>query len=100
MILIPCPHCGPRNSDEFSYLGERSARPAPSASPAQWRQYLYLKENPAGWTTEQWYHASGCRKFLIAERHTVTNEIRSTRPTARFAATGLPGSDTNEGEDG
>lgn len=88
MILIPCPHCGPRNSDEFSYLGEQSSRPGPDASPSAWREYLYLKDNPAGWTTEQWYHAAGCRKFLIAERHTVTNEIRATRPRARFAHSG------------
>jgi heterotetrameric sarcosine oxidase delta subunit len=38
-----------------------------------------LKNNPVGWTTERWFHVSGCRKFFIAERHTVTNLIRATR---------------------
>jgi sarcosine oxidase, subunit delta len=79
MILIPCPYCGPRNASEFVYEGEVKARPkSDSMSPAEWRRYLYMKNNPLGWTTETWYHSSGCRKFLMAERHTMTNEIRST----------------------
>jgi heterotetrameric sarcosine oxidase delta subunit len=79
MILILCPHCGPRNSSEFSYLGERKSRPSVAGvSQQEWREYLYLKQNPAGWTTEQWFHGSGCRKYFFAERHTTTNEIRAT----------------------
>lgn len=88
MIRIPCPHCGPRNSDEFSYLGERTPRPGAEATPAEWRQYLYGKVNPAGWTSEQWYHSAGCGKFIVAERHTVTNEIRTTRAMPRDADPG------------
>ncbi len=84
MIRIPCPHCGPRNSDEFSYIGEEKRRPGPDTSPTEWRTYLYSKSNPAGWTTEQWFHAAGCGKFIVAERHTVTNEVRATRPKPRF----------------
>ena len=80
MILIPCPNCGPRNSSEFTYEGENKERPnAATVTKAQWRNYLYLKNNPLGWTTETWYHSSGCKKFLVAERHTMTNEIRSTK---------------------
>ncbi len=66
MILIPCPHCGPRNSSEFAYVGERRPRPDPNATtPAEWRAYLYEKRNPAG---------------LAVERHTVTNEVRRAEP--------------------
>ena len=80
MIRIPCPYCGPRNSSEFAYLGELTARPpAGAVEPSEWRRYLYEKKNPAGWTDEKWYHSSGCRKFFIVERHTVTNEVRATR---------------------
>lgn len=86
MIRVPCPHCGPRNSDEFSYIGEQKKRPVSNSSPVEWRKYLYAKANPAGWTTEQWYHSAGCGKFIVAERHTVTNEIRATRPSPRLAA--------------
>lgn len=86
MILLPCPHCGPRNASEFRYLGEEKPRPDPSATtPAEWRAYLYEKRNPAGWTTETWFHALGCRGFFTAERHTVTNEIRSTTPPGAHA---------------
>jgi heterotetrameric sarcosine oxidase delta subunit len=77
MILIPCPHCGERNSSEFTYIGEVKPRPRVLETTAsEWREYLYLKRNPAGFTTEQWRHNAGCGKFFIAERHTVTNEIR------------------------
>jgi heterotetrameric sarcosine oxidase delta subunit len=78
MLLIACPHCGPRNSAEFRYLGEKRARPEPvGATPEEWRAYLYRRSNPAGWTTENWCHATGCRAFLVLERHTGTNEVRS-----------------------
>jgi heterotetrameric sarcosine oxidase delta subunit len=86
MILIPCPHCGPRNSSEFAYVGERKARPDPNtATPVAWRAYLYDKRNPAGWTTESWYHRFGCRKYLVVERHTVTNEVRAAHPAGGWA---------------
>jgi len=84
VILIPCPHCGPRNSDEFVWAGERARRPDPAATtmtPAEWRAYLYERVNPAGWTTETWYHRFGCRRYLVVERHTVTNEIRRCAPS-------------------
>jgi heterotetrameric sarcosine oxidase delta subunit len=83
VILLPCPHCGPRNASEFRYLGEVIERPDPNASePGEWRAYLYLKRNPAGWTTETWLHQAGCRRFLTVERHTITNEVRSVRDAA------------------
>ncbi len=31
-----------------------------------------------GWQTEWWLHRDGCRAWFLAERHTTTNEIRST----------------------
>ena len=83
MIELPCPHCGLRHAGEFRFLGELVARPDPAtAAPAEWRAYLYLRDNPAGWVTETWLHRAGCRKFLTVERHTVTNEVRSVRPAA------------------
>jgi heterotetrameric sarcosine oxidase delta subunit len=83
VIQIPCPHCGPRNSSEFRHAGERRPRPDPSTvTPQEWRSYLYLRRNPADWTSETWYHAMGCRRFFALERHTVTNEVR-VLPAAR-----------------
>lgn len=80
MILLPCPWCGPRDAAEFGYLGEVNARPDPrTAEHEQWRAYLHVRANPAGWTTERWYHRMGCRRYLVMERHTVTNEVRRSR---------------------
>ena len=91
MILLPCPYCGPRNASEFRYVGELSARPDSNATGAEeWRTFLYTRENPAGWTTETWFHSAGCRQHFVVERHTVTNEVRTSR---------LPAAQLREGED-
>jgi sarcosine oxidase, subunit delta len=88
MILLPCPLCGPRNVSEFRYVGELSTRPDPNATSAEeWRTFLYVRDNPAGWTTETWFHRAGCRQHLVVERHTVTNEVRASRlPAAQLSA--------------
>jgi heterotetrameric sarcosine oxidase delta subunit len=89
VILIPCPYCGPRNSGEFVWTGERHPRPDPDdtvTTPAAWRAYLYERDNPAGWTSESWYHRFGCRRYLVVERHTVTGEIRRCEPARRGRA--------------
>ena len=53
------------------------ARPDPSTtSLVEWREYLYMRENPAGWVTETWYCRGGCRRYCTIERNTTTNEIR------------------------
>ena len=89
MILLPCPYCGPRNASEFRYVGEVSERPDPNETGiGEWRAFLYARNNPAGWTTETWYHSAGCRQHLIIERHTVTNEVRSSKV---FPYSPLPG---------
>ena len=81
MTLLPCPWCGPRNVAEFRHVGEQVERPDPAtAGPDAWRAYLYLRSNPAGWTTEHWFHRAGCRRYLTVERHTVTNRVRAARP--------------------
>ena len=77
MIVVTCPNCGPRNSSDLRNAGEVVPRPDPqTASLHEWRSYLYLRENPAGWVTETWYCRSGCRRYFTIERNTATNEIR------------------------
>ena len=79
-MLLPCPYCGPRNVSEFRYVGEVSGRPDPNKTGVEeWRAFLYARDNPAGWTTETWFHRAGCRQHLVAERHTITNEVRTSR---------------------
>lgn len=80
MLVIICPHCGPRNSDEFTYQGEMVPRPDPNvADPGEWRRYLHMKSNLSGWVEERWFHVSGCRRYLMVERDNASNEIRSVR---------------------
>jgi heterotetrameric sarcosine oxidase delta subunit len=84
MMLIPCVHCGPRNVTEFRNGGEAGSRPDPNrATPVEWHAYLYEKSNPEGWIEERWFHAAGCRRYFVVERHTLTNEIRAARLPAR-----------------
>jgi heterotetrameric sarcosine oxidase delta subunit len=88
MMTIDCIHCGTRNASEFRYLGETGHRPDPNAAtPEEWRDYLYFHRNPSGWTTERWLHRAGCRRFLIVERNTATNEIRAVWAPGAAAAT-------------
>ena len=89
MILVPCPYCGPRNASEFRYVGELSTRPDPNVTGVEeWRAFLYTRANPAGWTTETWFHSAGCRQHFVVERHTVTNEVRASRlPAAQLRDT-------------
>ncbi len=78
MLLVPCPHCGPRNAADLRYVGEARRRPDPNtAGPDEWRDYLYLEDNPAGWLRETWYCRAGCRRYFTLERNTATNELRS-----------------------
>ncbi len=81
MLVITCPHCGPRNSDEFTFQGEVVPRPEVSETdPRAWRRYLYMRANASGWVSERWFHLSGCRRFLTVERNTSSNEIRDVSP--------------------
>ena len=77
-FLINCPNCGPREALEFSYGGETVGRAGPSASDHELAAYLFFRENVKGWQTEWWMHRDGCTAWFLAERHTMTNEIRAT----------------------
>jgi sarcosine oxidase, subunit delta len=83
MLLIDCPHCGPRPEIEFHYDGEAHiARPPdPSGlSDAQWADYLYRRSNPRGLHAERWRHLHGCGRFFNALRDTTTDRIAATYP--------------------
>lgn len=77
MLLVPCPNCGPRNMSDLRLVGESVSRPDPNATTRkEWGEYLYLRENVAGWQSETWYCRSGCRRYFKLERNTATNEFR------------------------
>ncbi|PQV56806.1 sarcosine oxidase subunit delta [Defluviimonas denitrificans] len=80
-MIIPHPLLGPRDSQEFTYLGDASLieRPDWQADNAvdQFHDYLYLRDNPAGAHRELWFHEQGDRSWLVVTRDTVTHEIIS-----------------------
>jgi sarcosine oxidase subunit delta len=81
MLLIPCPHCGPRPEIEFRCGGEAHiARPADPAKvdDADWAQYLFFRANPKGVHAERWLHAHGCQRWLNALRDTASDRIVAT----------------------
>ena len=78
-MIIPHPLLGPRDSQEFTYMGDVSLidRPDWQAPDAvdQFHDYLYLRDNPAGLHRELWYHEQGDRSWLVVTRDTRTHEI-------------------------
>jgi sarcosine oxidase, subunit delta len=81
MMLIPCPHCGPRDEDEFSYGGDATVLRPPdpeSLSDEEWTSFLFLRDNPRGLHREHWFHRFGCRRWIAIERDTVTHRIAVT----------------------
>ena len=86
MLEIPCPWCGLRDETEFSYGGEAGIvrPPDPYAlTDAQWAEYLFMRTNTRGLHEEQWCHASGCRRWFLVTRDTVTSRIASARTIGR-----------------
>jgi methylglutamate dehydrogenase subunit B len=80
-MLIPHPLLGPRDAQEFVYLGDAALlnRPDGMAEGAEsaFFDYLYLRDNPAGLHRELWFHEQGDRSWLVVTRNTVTHEIIS-----------------------
>ncbi len=78
-MLIPHPLLGPRDAQEFTYLGDAALidRPDGLAEGAAdaFADYVYLRDNPAGEHRELWYHEYGDRSWLVVTRDTVTHEI-------------------------
>jgi sarcosine oxidase subunit delta len=81
MLLIPCPHCGPRPEIEVRCGGEAHiARPADPAGvdDEEWASYLFYRTNPKGTHAERWLHAHGCQKWFNALRDTVSDKVLNT----------------------
>ena len=78
-MIIPHPLLGPRDAQEFTYLGDASLidRPDGMADGAAdaFHDYLHLRDNPAGAHRELWFHEQGDRSWLVVTRDTVTHEI-------------------------
>ena len=81
MLYITCPYCGKRDEAEFTYGGENKKRPNPEKeiSDEKWAKYLFMHSNPKGKFEELWYHSSGCRKWFLVNRDTVSYKISSSK---------------------
>jgi sarcosine oxidase subunit delta len=81
MLLVTCPHCGPRPEIEFRGGGEAHiARPAEPErlDDARWAEFLFLRSNPKGVHAERWLHAHGCQRWFNALRDTFSDRILAT----------------------
>ena len=78
-MIIDHPILGPRDAQEFTYLGDASLIHRPDwddKNAAQnFYEYQYLRENPAGEHRELWFHEQGDRSWLVVTRNTTTHEI-------------------------
>jgi len=76
-MRIPCPYCGERDAHEFVYRGDAVPRrpQGVDADEAAFVDYVYPRDNVAGPMREHWYHAQGCRNWILVERDTRSHAI-------------------------
>lgn len=79
MMLIPCPHCGPRAQSEFVYERTLDSVVTLDAKPDDAMRTLFARGNPRGPDDEIWRHTYGCRAWLVMRRHRVTHAIENVR---------------------
>ena len=77
-FLLTCPNCGVREVTDFGFGGEVTSRPATRPEFRELNAYNYFRRNVAGVQREWWFHRSGCRAWVLAERDTRTNEVLVT----------------------
>ena len=80
MLLITCPHCGPRAQSEFTYERTLDAIVPLDLPPEQAMRVLFERSNPRGVDDELWRHSYGCRQFMTLRRHRVTHVIEAVTP--------------------
>ena len=79
MLLIECPHCGPRAQIEFVYERTVDSVVQPDAPAAEAIECLFTRANPRGLDDEIWRHSFGCRAWLVLTRHRSTHQITAIR---------------------
>ncbi|HUQ78123.1 MAG TPA: sarcosine oxidase subunit delta [Patescibacteria group bacterium] len=80
MHTLDCPRCGRRPLDEFTFGGERRPTADWLTDPDE-RDFddVWVFENPAGFSTERWFHAAGCRRWLTVRRDTSVDRVLEVR---------------------
>ncbi len=80
MLLIACPHCGPRAQEEFSYERTTDSVVTTEAAPDAAMTALFTRENPRGVAEEIWRHTYGCRGWMVFRRDRISHAISDIRP--------------------
>ncbi len=76
MLWLPCPNCGPRPVEEFTFGGELRVPDEAIVDPAaRDLDYAWMQDNLQGASTERWFHAAGCRRWLTVRRDTATDTV-------------------------
>ena len=88
-MLIFCPHCGMRPSEEFTPKGLAEApRPALGGDDRPeddaWQDYLHTRTNKAGQTNEYFHHSLGCRRWIVVHRNPLTHEVTGSTMASEF----------------
>jgi len=80
MHWLHCPRCGRRPLDEYVFGGERRSVPDVIIEPDD-RDFdeVWIFENPDGPTTERWFHAFGCRRWVTVRRDTAIDVVLEIR---------------------
>lgn len=79
MLLIDCPHCGPRAQEEFSYERTCDSVVRIEDAPEVAMAALYARANPRGQDDEIWRHTFGCRGWMVLRRDRASHAILSIR---------------------
>ena len=88
-MLIDHPLLGPRDANEFTYLGDASLIERPNwqdkDSLKKFDDYLHLRNNLEGPHKELWYHEQGDRSWLVVTRDTLSHKIIKVELAKDFA---------------
>jgi heterotetrameric sarcosine oxidase delta subunit len=76
VLIIPCPHCGPRPVEEYRFGGELP-EPPESITDEHERDLdrVWFFTNVEGVQTERWFHAGGCHRWATYQRDTSTDTV-------------------------
>jgi sarcosine oxidase, subunit delta len=87
-LRLTCPNCGSRPHTEFWFGGELELHgqtnpggSTPVADDARLEAdfaRVWLRQNSYGVQHERWFHHAGCRRWHIAVRNTLTNEVHAS----------------------
>ena len=76
-LRVTCPNCGPRDYTEFWFGGELLPHTAHGEDAVSTDfERVWLRVNRAGVQDERWFHHAGCRRWVVTERDTRTNDFR------------------------